>query len=664
MGDSKFNSNSTTSSFTILNHVKINTPIKAVPTIDGNTVTITATVDSNATGFVTFGVLGQRFMIPVNDGKAVFTFDFASGTYAANVVYLGDDNFNNASTTATFTVIKQVAELKNTTLDVSVDSVENDVSIIAKVDSLASGLVEFVIDGEAVYIAVNNGEAAYEVVLPAGDYNVAVTYLGDDKFNPNSTVKAFTVVDHIKKNTTISSDVVLDGNNVTLTVSVNKDASGFVKFTLGGRNVFAEVVDGKAVINVIVSEGSYDVDAVYLGDDEFNENVTVISFTVEAPESSDVSITVPSDVKAGESANVTVDIANATGNVTVIVDGKETTVPLVNGSASVALENISAGDHSVVVVYSGDETHAPTHSASTFSVPEEKIIQPVATGFVDITIFSDSTVSTVLADETGKAIENATVTYSVGSVSGFVVTDSYGKFTIKGESGVVMAISYAGDVDYLASNTTIKFDNVVPAVRQSTVIVGNNYTQYAIEYYAGERGQNFTVQLKDANGNVLANKEVLIGYNGKTLYRTTNATGHASVQINLKDKNRLTFAVTFLGDKDYNATMSVYLITINQKPVTITAAAKSYKATAKTKKYTVTLKSIKGASADGKTYFAAGKKVTMKINGKTYTAKTNAKGQATFSLKITKKGKFAASIKYAGDNTYKAASKSVKITIK
>ena len=335
-----------------------------------------------------------------------------------------------------------------------------------------------------------------------------------------------------------------------------------------------------------------------------------------------------------------------------------------NGSASVLLENVSAGNHSVVVIYSGDETHAPTHSASSFSVPAKEVIQPVATGFVDIIVFNDANVSAVLVDEAGKSIANANVTYTVGSKSGSVVTDSNGMFTIKGESGVVMDIMYDGDENYLATNTTIKFDNVAPSLKQSTVIVGNNYTQYAIEYDAGERGQNFTVKLTDINGNVLANKTVLIGYNGKTLTRVTNATGHASVQINLRDKNRLTFAVAFLGDEDYNATMSVYLITIEQKPVTITAAAKTYKATAKTKKYTVSLKTILGASADGKTYFAAGKKVTMKINGKTYTAKTNAKGQATFALKITKKGKFAASIKYAGDTTYTSASKNVKITIK
>ena len=55
----------------------------------------------------------------------------------------------------------------------------------------------------------------------------------------------------------------------------------------------------------------------------------------------------------------------------------------------------------------------------------------------------------------------------------------------------------------------------------------------------------------------------------------------------------------------------------------------------------------------------------MKINGKTYSAKTNAKGQATFKItKLTKKGTYSAVINYAGDTTYKSVSKTVKISIK
>ena len=538
---------------------------------------------------------------------------------------------------------------------------EYDLIKINFIDSSASGLVEFNINGQAVYVAVNNGKAVYDVVLPAGDYNVEVIYLGSDKFNANRTSKEFNVVDHIKQNTTIDSDVAVDNNDVIITVDVNVDATGFVKFNINGNDIFADVVAGKAVLNLILPVGNYTVAVTYLGDDEFNENATMVSFVVDAPESASVNITIPSDIEAGDNATVKVEIPDASGNVTVIVDGKESVVPLVNGSAEIPISDISAGEHSVVVIYSGDDKHAPAYEASSFTVPAAPV--KVATEFSDIVV-TGNVVSLVLKDVDGNAIADANVSYIINGVTKTGVTAVDGSFEIVGEFGALIAVDYAGSSSYLPSNITIKFNNVAPDVRQSTVILGNNYTQYAIEYDVGERGQNCTVQLKDAKGNVLANKTVLIGYNGKTLYMTTDEDGYARVQINLRDKNRLAFAVAFLGDEDYNATMSVYLITINQKPVTISAAAKTYKVSAKTKKYTVTLKTIKGASADGKTYFAAGKKVTMKINGKTYSAKTNSKGQVTFSLKITKRGKFSAVIKYAGDNTYKAASKNVKITIK
>ena len=58
-------------------------------------------------------------------------------------------------------------------------------------------------------------------------------------------------------------------------------------------------------------------------------------------------------------------------------------------------------------------------------------------------------------------------------------------------------------------------------------------------------------------------------------------------------------------------------------------------------------------------------KVTIKVNKKTFTAKTNSKGVATFKLtKLTKKGKYTAVVKYAGDKYYNAKSVKPKITVK
>ncbi|MBQ2666606.1 hypothetical protein [Methanobrevibacter sp.] len=58
-------------------------------------------------------------------------------------------------------------------------------------------------------------------------------------------------------------------------------------------------------------------------------------------------------------------------------------------------------------------------------------------------------------------------------------------------------------------------------------------------------------------------------------------------------------------------------------------------------------------------------RLTLKIKGKTYTAKTNSKGKAIFKIKkLTKKGRFKATVTFKGNNLYNKVVKKVKITVR
>lgn len=223
--------------------------------------------------------------------------------------------------------------------------------------------------------------------------------------------------------------------------------------------------------------------------------------------------------------------------------------------------------------------------------------------------------------------------------------------------------SVAVGSDDLNQNNPISASNITYTF-VGTNIISDDFTQYAVDFKAGERGGNFYALLVDEHGNALSNKSIKIGFNGVTREVVTNENGWAHLQINQATANNYTFVLMFMGDNIYNAVMKVNTVNIIKKPISISASAKTFKKSAKTKKYTITLKTKKCSSSNGKVYLSAGKKVTLKLNGKTYTAKTAANGKATFSLKITKKGKFKATIKYAGDNTYKSYSKTSYITIK
>ena len=97
-------------------------------------------------------------------------------------------------------------------------------------------------------------------------------------------------------------------------------------------------------------------------------------------------------------------------------------------------------------------------------------------------------------------------------------------------------------------------------------------------------------------------------------------------------------------------------VTIKTTPK-LTSKKKTYKVKAKKKKMTATLKTNKGKAISGA-------KITFKIKGKTYKAKTNKKGVATVKINLKKKGKYTVTIKFAGNNLYNAKTIKTKLIIK
>ena len=173
----------------------------------------------------------------------------------------------------------------------------------------------------------------------------------------------------------------------------------------------------------------------------------------------------------------------------------------------------------------------------------------------------------------------------------------------------------------------------------------------------GKIGKNLIVTLKDQFGKALNNKSVQITLDNKVYDLTTDENGTAKVQLNIANAGSYSVAVTFLGDNSCAGKFETAKVTVIKQTAKLTTAKKTYKAKAKTKKLTATFKSAKGKAIKNK-------KITFKVKGKTYTAKTNAKGVATVKVKLTKKGKYTFTAKFAGDNTYKAVTKSAKLILK
>ena len=589
-----------------------------------------------------------------SNGTANITIELPYGKYVGVVKFNGSDEFTPAEAKVNITVNKYASQIKISVSDIGIGE---DAVINITLPKEATGNI-IVTVGEKDYLRVaDNGNIVITIPnLPIGDYIVLADYHGDDKYLNSSDMALFKVS---KNNLALE----VESNKTNINVKLPADADGNITVVIDNNETFVlPVVDGSVNIPLDnLSQSIHVVEIKYSGDDKYAaaSHVEVVDLSSEVIVKNDTAIEVESN-----KTNINVKLpGDATGNVIVVVDNNETFVlPVVDGSVNIPLDNLSQSVHVVEIKYPGDDKYAPVSHIEIVDLSKDAkkdVPLDVETNNTDIAV-------KLPADATGNVV------VIVDNKDSFVLPVVDGSVDIHldnlSEAAHIVEIRYVGDDKYAANYHAVLVDlskkEEGTAKADTVIVVDKKFTRVATDYYAGERGAFFYAVLKDANGNPLANKTVQIAVNGPIYNVTTDEQGRAGLQVNLAAANTYTYALSFQGDDAYNAApLASSKLTVTKKSTSITAANKAFKAKAKTKSISVTLKTVKNPY-NGKTYLKAGKKLTLKINGKTYTAKTNAKGVAKFNIKLTKKGKYAAVIKFAGDKTYKASSKRIIVTIK
>ena len=312
-------------------------------------------------------------------------------------------------------------------------------------------------------------------------------------------------------------------------------------------------------------------------------------------------------------------------------------------------------DQAIIIedcTYDGEVAVGTTEVNGHFYVNATKLKVVAVATQMNISSTQRGVVVIAIRDANGNAVSGVTVNYVINGENMTGITDENGTITISDLTNeVVVSAVFAGNGNFLASNNTADFNFTIPKVATQLSCAGVT-TYYNV-------GKKLVVTLKDANGNVLANKMVTVNFIGKTYTKVTDANGQIIFKLSatLLPKTYLT-TITFAGDETLINSSVATKVVVKKATVKMAASAKTFKKSLKTKKYSITLKNNLGKVMKNT-------KVTLKIKGKTFSAYTNSKGVATFKItKLTKKGKYTSYVKYAGSKYYNALNKKVVITLK
>ena len=407
--------------------------------------------------------------------------------------------------------------------------------------------------------------------LTAGNHSLQFDFYDDINYNDYSEIFNITVYKADPEDMTITvynnddSEIVTYGDKAKVIVKFTEDETG---------NIFLRLDDGEwhnlVIFNQNVSyifedlkAGIHTVYINYSGDNNFNNGTLSKTFEIVKKSLNNETINISNPVIAEYNLQVAFPI-DATGNVTVIYNGKEYNSTVLYGVSAVPISDFIIGEGQTVnIKYSGDDNYNPADLDLVINVESCKVNTTITVNDLNIDIFDSKYLLINLKNSEGKALAGDILNIRVGDNNYTLVTDSNGqvKFLINPTTmeNLTVNINFAGDKFNYPSSASAK----IIVNKMTTSITASNLSIYRFNT------KNLVLTLKDAKGKVLSNKEVSITINGKVYNVTTSSNGQASLPIHSSKVKNYTTTIDFAGDDNYAGSSKSVVVIIKKAQVTV-----------------------------------------------------------------------------------------------
>ena len=545
-----------------------------------------------------------------------------AGIQYIKIGYRGNNKYEAVEVFHTVNVIKA-----NPNLNVFIKDVNygENLTIYATLNGVnntnLTGNVIVTINNKNYSVVVINGKGNVSAdKLPAGLYNFSATWAGNDNYNGTNISGGFKI-NKIDSTIAINVEDIKVGENATIIVNLDSDATGNVTITLDNQNYTVAINEGQT-IKVIggLKAGTYDVFVKYIGDNNYNSAQNTTKFTVLKISDYNMDVTVP-EFKEGVNSTVGVDLPkDAEGTVTVEIEGKKYTANIINGTAKVNIPGLDVGDYNITTTYSGDAKYVSMTKKGNITVIPNMDVNL----YVDdvVMIYHDGTrLVAKLTDYQGRPIVNDIIYFTINGKTYAKTTDDNGTVSmgLNLDSKV-----YTATVSYNESEVYSKISKNVTVTINPTVISEDLVKMY-------QNDTRFYVKFTDSTGKALTKTTVKFNIHGVFYTKKTDKDGVADLGIMLRPGEYILTAYNPVTgeEKGFNITVKSLIV---QSDLT---------------KYYLNNSKFQATIYDKNGSLAVGKNVTFNINGVFYTKITDSNGVVSLAINL-RPGEYIITTMYEG----------------